>query len=171
MPSVRSVTLVDAPVVAVLWNHKTLDTQSCWYQAARVDAATVGGLLTAGYSLVLAHDGDTPLGFGLWCGPMPAPRLVALAADTDAVYYRLMAAFAAWGLAGGATTGYAQVDARSTTERARMDALGVITYRAIGYEALVEGADPAQRVPKLFRAECSLAVLGQRLAEILEGPA
>lgn len=170
MLTLRTCTGADAPAVAALWNIKTLDAQSCWYQAATVDAAYVGGLLNSGYTLVMALEGETPLGFGLWCGPVELPRLVALAADTDAVYFRLMAEFAAWGLAAGAVSGFAEIDTRLTSERARMDSLGVITYRPIGFEPLAGGAEAGLRVPKLFWAECPLAVLSQRLAQVLEAP-
>jgi hypothetical protein len=171
MLTLRTCTGADAPAVAALWNVKTLDAQSCWYQAATIDANYVGGLLNSRYTLVLALEGETPLGFGLWCGPPELLRLVAVAADTDAVYFRLMAEFAARGLAAGAVSGFAEIDARLTTERARMDSLGVITYRPIGFEPLSGGAESGPRVPKLFWAECSLAVLSERLAEIFEAPA
>jgi hypothetical protein len=157
--------------VAALWNAKTLDAASCWHGAPPVDAAYVDGLLAASLTLMLALDSGTPLGFGIWCGPADLPRLVALAADSDDVYYRLLDRFATWAQAGGATRGFAEIDARPTSERARMNALGVITYLPIGYEPLTEGQIAEERTAVLFRAEADLAALQTRLAEVLEGGA
>jgi phytoene dehydrogenase-like protein len=96
------------------------------------------------------------------------PRLAALQADDEPVYYRLMAAFCDWAIALGAARGYAELGTAPTVERTRMDALAVIEYTPIGFEPLLPGQDPAERLPRVLRAECDLAVLRGALAARLE---
>ena len=86
----------------------------------------------------------------------------------DETYYRLLAEFCDWGIAAGAQDGYAEIGTASTTERGRMDALGVIEVTPIGFEPLLNGQSPAERVPKLLRAECALGVLRNAIDQILE---
>jgi hypothetical protein len=157
----------DCAAVAILWNAKVLDPESCWFQAATVDASYVGNLLSDGQTIAIARSAGVEVGFGFWCGPPEFPRLVALAADDPQVYYRLMAEFCAWGMAAGATRGFAEIGTRATTEKARMDALGVIEYSTIGFEPIAPDAPPEARVARLLRAECNLSLLSQRLGEIL----
>jgi len=170
MIALRTCIAADSPVLAALWNVKTLDEQSCWYQAAQVTAAYITGLMSAGYTLVIAEDNQQPLGFGVWCGPLELPRLVALAADDTQVYYHLMLVYCNWAIAAGAVRGFAEIDARPTSERARMDALEIITYRPVGFEPLPAGASSEDRVARLFWAECELSILQQRLVAELEEP-
>jgi hypothetical protein len=161
----------DGATVAALWNAKRLDAASCWYQADAVDAAYAGQLIAAGFEMALAIENGVAVGFGFWCGPVEMPRLVALAADADEVYYRMLDAFCDWALLEGGQTAYAEISTAATTERSRMDALGVINYTPIGFEPLLPGQDPAQRVPRVLRAECELTVLKQAVAQMLEAPA
>ena len=169
MITITPATSADCAAVAQLWNAKTLDAGSCWYQAAAVDAPYVAGLLAAGYAIRVARVDGAPAGFGFWCGPAASPRLIALAADLEGVYYRLMAEFCAWGVGLGAARGFAEIGTRPTTEKARMDALEVITYTAIGYEPMAAEGPAGERVPKLLRAECDLSVLSRRLGEMPGG--
>ena len=122
----------DCAAVTDLWNAKRLDPQSCWYQADTVDEAYVNGLLSAGIEISIAKQDGSPVGFGVWCGTASAPKLVAVAADDDEIYYRLLGEFCDWGIALGAQGGYAEIGTAATTERGRMDALGVIDLVAIG---------------------------------------
>lgn len=168
MITISPCTSSDHAAVADLWNAKTLDAASCWFQAATVEPQFVSGLLATGYAISVARESGVAVGFGVWCGPVELPRLIALAADAEEAYYRLMAAYCAWGVAGGATRGFAEIGTRPTTEKARMDALGVIEYSPIGFEPLAPDEQPADRVPRLLRAECDLALLGQAIDEILE---
>jgi hypothetical protein len=124
--------------------------------------------MASGYAISLARESGVAVGFGVWCGPVELPRLIALAADAEEAYYRLMAAYCAWCVVGGATRGFAEIGTAPTTEKARMDALGVIEYSPIGFEPLAPDQQPADRVPRLLRAECDLALLGQAIDEILE---
>ena len=64
--------------------------------------------------------------------------------------------------------GVKQTGTAPTTEKARMDALGVIEYSPIGFEPLAPDEQPSDRVPRLLRAECDFALLGQAIVEILE---
>jgi hypothetical protein len=169
MITITPCTTSDCAAVAQLWNLKTLDATSCWFEAGNVDAAYVGNLLSDGYSVVLARVDATPAGFGMWCGPPELPRLVALAADDADVYYHLMAAFCDEGRSWGAQRGFAEIGTAPTSEKARMDALEVIEYTAIGFEPLAPDEPTSERVPKLLRAECDLATLDGRLIEILGG--
>ncbi len=93
---------------------------------------------------------------------------MALAADDEEVYYRLMAEYCQWGTASNRPTGFAELGTAATTERARMDALGVITYTAIGFEPLLPGQAADQRVPQLLRAECDLTLLTAAVGSRLE---
>jgi hypothetical protein len=158
----------DRAAVATLCNAKVLDSQSCWFQATTVDAAYVGNLLSDGQTIVIARSEGVDVGFGFWCGPPELPWLVALAADDAQVYYRLMAEFCSRGMAAGATRGFAEIGTRATTEKARMDALGVIEYSTIGFEPIAPNSPPEERLPTLLRAECNLSLLSQRLGEILD---
>jgi hypothetical protein len=154
--------------VAELWNARRLDTASCWYGADAIDETYAGELLAVGFELRIALEDALPVGFGFWCGPVAMPRLVAVCAAADEVYYRLLAAFCEWATALGAEAAYAEIGTAPTTERERMDALGVIAYVPIGFEPLVPGQNPAERVPTVLRAECHLEVLRQAVAAVLE---
>lgn len=171
MITITPVTSADCTAVAQLWNAKTLDAASCWYQAPAIDVEYVESLLAVGYTIRIARVDGAPAGFGFWCGPAASPRLIALAADLEEVYYQLLAEFCAWGIGIGAARGSAEIGTRPTTEKARMDALEVITYAPIGYEPVAGEEPPGERVPKLLRAECDLSLLSQRLGELLGGPA
>jgi hypothetical protein len=168
MITISLCTSAEHAAVADLWNSKTLDSASCWFQTATVDPQFVGGLLATGYAVFVARENSVVVGFGMWCGPAEFPRLIALAADAQEVYYRLMRAFCAESIAGGATRGFAEIGTEPTAEKARMDALGVIEYRPIGFEPLAADAQPEDRVPLLLRAECDLAVLSQAVDQLLE---
>jgi hypothetical protein len=158
----------DCDTVADLWNAKRLDSASCWFEADAVDEAYVSQLLSAGVAISIAREDESPVGFGLWFGSSGAARLVALAADEDEIYYRLLLEFCDWGIALEAPSAYAEIGTAMTTERGRMDALGVIQLVAIGFEPLEAGQDPANRVPKLLRAECDPQVLKDAVTQILE---
>jgi hypothetical protein len=154
----------DAATVVALWNAKRLDQDSCWRQADPIAPAYVEQLLALGMTIVLARVDDTPVGFGLWCALGEEAWLVALAADDADVYYELMAAYCQWGLVSGRVRGFAELGPAITTERQRMDALGVIRYTTIGFEPLEPGQSAADRIPRLLRAECELVVLDAALA-------
>lgn len=158
----------DGAAMAELWNARRLDAASCWYGAEVIDETYAGQLLEAGFAMTLAVENGSPVGFGFWCGPAAMPRLVAVGAAQDEIYYRLLAAFCDWGIALGAETGYAEIAAAPTTERGRMDALGVIAYVPIGFEPLLPGQNPAERVATVLRAACNLQVLKQAVIAILE---
>lgn len=168
MITIKAATSSDSATIADLWNAKRLDSASCWYQAETVDAAYISQLLSSGFLISIAGDDGSPVGFGFWCGPAGIARLVALAADADEVYYRLLGEFCDWGISLGIDSGFSEIGTTATTERDRMDALGVITYEAIGFGPLLPGQDPAERVPKLLRAECNLQVLKTAVTQILE---
>jgi hypothetical protein len=168
MTTLLTATTAHSATIASLWNAKRLDANSCWQSAAEVDAAYIDQLLASGMSLVLAKQGEVPIGFGLWCASGGQAWLVALAADDEQVYYRLLAAFCEWGLAAPFTDAFAELGTAATTERARMDALEVIAYTTIGFEPLEAGQSPEERVPRLLRADCSLSVLSAALASKLE---
>ncbi len=169
MISIAPATLDDSNSIVALWNAKRLDASSCWYTAEAIDESYISQLLAAGMYLALARVDGVPTGFGLWCASGGDARLVALAADDPAVYYRLMAEYCTWGLAAEFTSGFAELGTTATTERARMDALEVIQYVTIGFEPLLPGQTAEQRVPRLLRAECELTVLAQAVASVLEG--
>lgn len=158
----------DGAVLAALWNAKRLDVASCWHNTPAITPVYVESLLTAGTVIVLASEDDEPVGFGMWCGPVSVPRMVALAADDEHVYYRLLAAYCQWGLAQDAETGYTELSTAATTERGWMDALAVIEYTPIGFERLVPGQPAESRVPKLLRAQCDLQVLADAVNAMLE---
>jgi hypothetical protein len=157
-----------SPTIASLWNAKRLDASSCWQSAATADADYIDQLLASGMSLALARQGEVSVGFGLWCAAGGEAWLVALAADDEQVYYRLLAAFCEWGQTAGFSAAFAELGTAATTERARMDALGVIAYTTIGFEPLEAGQPAEERVPRLLRAECSLTVLSSAVAQKLE---
>jgi hypothetical protein len=169
MTTLLPATSEHSAAIATLWNAKRLDANSCWHNAASVDADYIDQLLASGMSLVLARQDDVAVGFGLWCAAGGEAWLVALAADDPQVYYQLMAAFGQWAQTAGFTAAFAELGTAATTERSRMDALGAITYTTIGFEPLEAGQSPEDRVPRLLRAECSLAVLSAAVAAILEG--
>jgi hypothetical protein len=168
MTTIAPCTTEDCATVAELWNAKRLDAASCWYGADGVDEDYIAGMLAWGFEIFLARNDDLPVGFGLWCAAVGAARLIAIAANDDETYYRLLLAFCDWGLAAGAPSGYAEIGTAATTERGRMDALGVIEVMPIGFEPLLNGQSPAERVPKLLRAECALDVLRAAVNQILE---
>jgi len=168
MITITPCTISDCGIVAQLWNAKRLDAASCWYEADAVDEAYVYQLLSAGVQISIASEASSHVGFGLWYGSAVVARLVALAADEDEVYYRLLSEFCDWGIVLGAQIGCAEIGTALTTERGRMDALGVVQIVPIGFEPLAPGQDPSDRVPKLLRAECDLQVLKDAVTQILE---
>lgn len=168
MIDIQPCQLADAAAIVALWNARRLDQSSCWRQADPIDAAYVEQLLALGMTIVIARAEGTPVGFGLWCASGETAWLVALAADEADVYYRLMAGFCQWGLESQRVRGFAELGAAPTTERERMDALGVIQYATIGYEPLEPGQPADQRTPRLLRAECELVVLDAALAVLRE---
>ena len=154
--------------VAALWNAQTSTANSCWYQATTIEASLVPALLATSYAIAVAREDGVAVGFGMWSPLEDPPRLIALAAADEAVYYRLMDAYCVWAQGRGASSGRAQVDNRATIERARMDALGSIIYAAIGYEPLPPGGEPQTRVPTLFEASSDLQALRAAIAAQLE---
>lgn len=163
-PCMRS----DCGTIATLWNAKRLDANSCWFGAVEVDTAAIEQTFDAGFSISIASLDGTPVGFGLWNGTADLARMVAVAADTDEVYFRLLREFCSWGLALGASLAYAEIGVEMTTERSRIDALGVIELVAIGFDPLAPGQEPAERVPRLLRAQCDLSTLKTAVTQILE---
>jgi hypothetical protein len=168
MIAIVSCSSSDCADIALLWNAKRQDAASCWAQAQSVDETYVAQLMLAGFAFALALVDGVPAGFGLWHGSGEPARLVALAADDDEVYYRLMDAFCDWGLASDATSAVSEISAAETTERGWVDALGVIELAPIGFAPLALGQDPSQRVPVLLRATCNLQVLQSAVTAILE---
>lgn len=168
MITIKSTAGSDSTAIAQLWNAKRLDAASCWQQADEVDQQYIEGMRLAGFVCSIARVDDVPVGFGLWFGSAGEARLVALAADDAEVYYRLMGAFCDWALALGVQAGFAEIGTAPTTEKARMDALGVIGYVPIGFAPLAPGQNPDERVPVLLRAECDLAALKDAVTLILE---
>jgi hypothetical protein len=168
MITIVPATSLDSATIAQLWNAKRLDTASCWYQAEEVDSTYIEALLLAGFAMAIALADDVPAGFGLWFASAGEARLVALAADDEAVYYRLMGEFCDWAQSLGAQEGFAEIGTEPTSEKARMDALAVIDYVPIGFAPLLPGESLEQRVPVLLRAQCDLAVLKDAVTQILE---
>jgi len=171
MITISACTSSDCDSLAGLWNAKALDVNSCWYQASIMGTSDINTLMASGFEFAIAKSGDAPVGFGFWNGPVESFKLVALAADNDEVYYRLMAAYCAAGLALGAASGWAEIGAATTTEKNRMDALGVIIYTPIGFAPLAPGQDISERHPVLLKAECALDLLAAKLVEVLGGTA
>jgi hypothetical protein len=158
----------DSAAIAQLWNAIRLDVDSCWHQAEEVGQQYIEGLLLAGIAISIAHEDDVPVGFGLWFRSANEARLVALAADDAEVYYRLMGQFCDWALAQDIHEGFAEIGTAPTTEKARMDALGVIGYVPIGFAPLEPDQNPDDRLPVLLRAQCDLEVLKDAVNQILE---
>ncbi len=161
----------DCSAVAALWNAHRLDSSSCWSSADEVDDLYIAQLLVSGVSIYLAREGDAAVGFGLWCVAGEEAWLVALAAADELVYYRLMAFYCVWAAEHSLTHGFAELGVAATTERARMDALGVIAYETIGFEPLPADVQDSERVPRILRASCKLDVLLAALSARLGGDA
>lgn len=161
----------DCSAVAALWNARRLDSSSCWSTADEVDENYIAQLLAGGLSIYVAHQESTSVGFGLWCNASGEAWLVALAAQDETVYYRLMAFYCTWAVGQSLTHGFAELGVATTTERTRMDALGVIAYQPIGFDPVPAGESSAERVPRVLRASCELDVLLAALAVRLGGVA
>ncbi len=161
----------DCPIVAAIWNARRLDSSSCWSTADEVDENYIAQLLTSGLSIYIAREDSTAVGFGLWCTAGGEAWLVALAAQDDLLYYRLMAFYCTWATSQSLTHGFAELGVTATTERMRMDALGVIAYEPIGFEPVPAGESGAERVPRVLRASCEIDVLLAALAVQLGGAA
>jgi hypothetical protein len=159
MITIAACTPSDCAAVAALWNHMAGIAESCWYQAAPVTAATIAGYQSSGLNFVLALDEGVPVGFGFWRPVGDRLQLNALAGETSEVYYRLMVAYAEWGLAQELTEGWAEIRPASTREKGWMDALAAVTSEPIGHEPLAPGEDPALRVIEWLRVTCPLADL------------
>lgn len=159
----------DCSVVAAIWNARRLDSSSCWSTADEVDEPYVAQLLAGEISIFVARQDSTAVGFGLWCAAAGQAWLVALAAEDETVYYRLMAFYCEWAAGESLTQGFAELGVAQTTERTRMDALAVIAYEPIGFDPIPAGNPTAERVPSVLRASCQLDVLAAALALQLGG--
>ncbi len=170
MITIITCTTADAPALAALWNAKTLEAGSCWYQAPAVDADYVTMLLDSGYTFALASVDGTSAGFAFWRGAAGALQLVALAATADDVSYELVAAHCDAGLAAGATAGWTELTAGPSVEKTRMDTLA-LAYTTIEWTSLASGDDPDSRTPLRYRVDYDLASLAAKLDELLGGGA
>ena len=168
MITVHICTSADAATIAELWNSKTLDSGSCWYQVPTVDADYVAALVASGMTFGLALVDTSPAGFAFWQGPVESFQLIALAASADDVSYQLVSAYCSAGLSAGATDGWTEVAAGPSAEKTRMDSLQV-DYTPIEWSALGPNDDPASRVPLRFRAHYDLATLNDTLGRLLGG--
>ena len=99
-------------------------------------------------AIYIAREDASVVGFGLWCSAGGEAWLVALAAQDELVYYRLMAFYCTWAVGQSLAYGFAELGVSATTERARMDALGVIAYEPIGFDPVPAGEIGAERVPR-----------------------
>jgi hypothetical protein len=159
----------DVSDVAALWDARRLDNSSCWSTADEVDPDYIAQLLNGGMSIRIARDDSAAVGFGLWRIAAGQAWLVALAAQDETVYYRLMADYCAWAADQSLTNGFAELGVAVTTERTRMDALGVIEYEPIGFDPIPATDPTAERVPRMLRASCAVDVLSEALAVQLGG--
>jgi hypothetical protein len=169
MITVTPCSLSDSATVAQLWNHMATIAESCWYQAQPVTAETIAGFQASGLVFVLATSDQEPVGFGFWRPLGDRLRLNALAGETAEVYYRLMIAYAEWGLERELAEGWAEISPRETRERTWMDALGAIATQPIGREPLAEGENPALRTVELLRVTAALAALRQAALDEISG--
>jgi hypothetical protein len=95
--------------------------------------------------------------------------LGALAGETVEVYYRLMVAFADWGLAHGFAEGWCEISPRETREMGWMNALAVVALEPVGRAPLVEGQDAALRPIEWLRVTAGLSALRAAALEELGG--
>ena len=111
MIAITTCTASDSPAIAALWNTMAGIEESCWRRAPTVTAQDVDALAASGVTFVLAADAEEPLGFAFWQPAGNALLLEAIAAQTADVYYRLMVAYAEWGLARELTQGACEIGA------------------------------------------------------------
>jgi hypothetical protein len=161
----------DCQAVAAIWNARRLDASSCWNTADAVDETYIAQLLASGLSIFVAREGSAVVAFGVWCNSGGEAWLVALAAQDELVYYRLMSFYCTWAAEESLTHGFAELGVAATIERTRMDALGVIAYEPIGFDPVPAGESGADRVPRVLRASCEIDVLRAALAIRLGGEA
>lgn len=164
MITITDCTPDDYAVVVALWNGRTLDQDSCWYQAPGATAQFVADLVAAGFVFHLAKAEGIGVGFGFWHVAHGVAWLNAFAGATAEVYYRLMRAFCAAALELGLTAGQAEIDVRSTHERGWLDALAAVSYSPVGYQPLMPGQDPTLRVAQTLRVDADLAQLAAAIA-------
>jgi hypothetical protein len=155
-------TVEHAGAVAEFWNAKAQDPQSWWYGSPTKTADQIAGLLSQGYSLVVALDLGVLMGFGLWLGP----RLLGFTALNREAFYRMMRV---WAQENPGQRGISVIPARDTTEKGWTDALGVADVQPLGHKPLKAGEDRATRKVWTYRAEADLnsllAAIDGKLAE------
>jgi hypothetical protein len=169
MIAITVCTSADSPAIATLSNDMAGIAESCWHQAPAVTAEDVNALVASGVTFVLAADAGQPLGFAFWQTAGSTLLLEAIAAQSVDVYYRLMVAFADWGLERELAQGTCEISARPTREMTWMNALGVVQSQPIGRDPLVEGQDPDLREVKWLRVTAELATLRQASLDELGG--
>ena len=154
MPTTRPATTNDAAAIVALWNTRTADPDSCWYQSPQANVPFIEGLMSQGFTFAVVEDGE-PVGFGFWRGA----ELIALCGPTSDIYYAAMLAYATDAVAHGA--GRCTIGVRETNEMSWMNSLGVVTTTPIGFDPLPPDADPETRVPNLLEVTADLAALLQ----------
>ncbi|HEX3725837.1 MAG TPA: hypothetical protein VHV08_06325 [Pirellulales bacterium] len=153
MITITDCTNDDCPAVAALWNSKTLDADSCWYQASEISSDVLSLLLAGGQSIRLVKQDASLLAFGLLSGP----TINALCAGTQEDLYRLMLDWTSQNMAQGRTAGWSIIGVRVTTEKTWIDALG---------DALMQAPyaiDPQTGQTVLLNVSCEFNALNEAL--------
>jgi hypothetical protein len=169
MIAITPCTSSDSPAIAALWNTMAGIEESCWRQAPTVTAQDIDALVASGVTFVLAADAGEPLGFAFWQPAGNALLLEAIAAQTADVYYRLMIAYADWGLERELAQGACEIGARQTREMGWMNALDVVQTQPIGRDPAVQGQEPQQRATQRLRVTANLPALRQAALDELGG--
>jgi hypothetical protein len=150
--------------VAQLWNAKALEPESWWYGSPTKTPGEIADLLSQGFSLVVALDGNSLVGFGLWYGP----QLLGFTTTNQEAFYRMLRV---WAEENPGQRGLSVIPARDTIEKRWMDELGVAELAPLSHKPLKPGDDRATRKPWTYRAEADLDALRKaidtHLAEVV----
>ncbi len=152
----------DAEAVVSLWNAIAQDHNSAWQYSPTKSAADIEGLLNDGFSLVVAYDADSLLGFGLWYGE----RITGVAASNQEAFYKITRA---WAEQNPGNVGVVIVPGSPSYEREWLDALNVWDFQPMGYKPLAPGDDPATRKIWTYRGKVNLDALKAAIDDQLGG--
>jgi len=135
--------------VAELWNAKAQEPASWWFGSPTKTPGEIADLLSQGFSLVVAFEGESLVGFGLWYGP----QLLGFTATNQEAFYRMLRV---WAEENPGQRGLSVIPARDTIERQWMDELRVAQLAPLSHKPLKPGDDRASRKPWTYRAEADL---------------
>jgi hypothetical protein len=147
---VRKGTAADYPAVAAYWNSLIGKEHSCFRFAPVTDVDKLSDLVEHGYSLYVAHEGETFVGFGMW----REEHLLGCPSDSRDVWRQIGRL---WAEQNPGKIGVMRYPNIVCNEITWFDEMGLtIERKPEGYKPLKPGEDPANRKVWTFKVTVNL---------------